>query len=102
MFRNYNGKVVEFRGNQEVIYNHLKTHVGITALEALGVYGIFRLAPRICELRSKGVPIISVNNTDSKGRQYSRYSIPKDWKEQKDNEKYHATNRKSHPWGVMA
>ena len=80
MFRNYNGKVVEFRGNQEVIYKHLKKNHHITALEALGVYGIYRLAPRVHELRTKGVPIVTERTKDERGRTYAKYSIDKDWK----------------------
>ena len=75
MFRNYNGKVVEFRGNQEVVYKHLKKNHRLTALEALGVYGIYRLAPRVCELRAKGVPIKSTYATDERGRTYVEYAI---------------------------
>jgi hypothetical protein len=81
MFRTYNGKRVEFRGNQEVVYKHLKSHKHLTQLEALGVYGIYRLAPRICELRGKGVPIKTENMTDSQGRTYARYYIKPDWQQ---------------------
>ena len=80
MFRNYNGKVMEFRGNQETIYKHLKKNHHLTALEALGVYGIYRLAPRICELRAKGVPIESKYHTDERGRKYVRYALDPTWK----------------------
>ncbi len=84
MFRNYNGKVVEFRGNQEVVYKHLKKNHRLTALEALGVYGIYRLAPRVCELRAKGVPIKSTYATDERGRTYVEYTIDPLWKNMKE------------------
>lgn len=39
------------------IHNHLHAHVAITPLEALNLYGCFRLGARIWELRRAGVPI---------------------------------------------
>ena len=43
----------------EMILKHLKTHRGITQLTALEKYGCMRLASRIADLRSEGVPIIT-------------------------------------------
>ena len=86
MFRNYNGKVVEFRGNQAVVYKHLKKYGHLTPLEAIGVYGIYRLAPRVCELRSNGVPIKTDMMKDARGNSYARYTISPNWKIEQDRE----------------
>ena len=86
MFRTYNGKVVEFTGNQATVYKHLKSSHHLTQLEALGVYGIYRLAPRVHELRAKGVPIKTEYMSDGKGRQYAQYSITKSWDKEVNND----------------
>ena len=75
MYRTFKGKTVEFVGQQESIYKHLKAHGSLTQLEALGVYGIYRLAARVCEMRRKGVPIDSVNKTDANGKVYAQYFL---------------------------
>jgi hypothetical protein len=80
MYRTYNGKVVEFNGQQESIYKHLKNHGSLSQLEALGVYGIYRLAARVCEMRRKGVPIDSENKTDANGKVYASYFINPEYK----------------------
>jgi hypothetical protein len=77
MYRTFNKEVVQFTGNQEIAYKHLKERGHLTQLEALGVYGIYRLAQRIHELRAKGVPITTTNKRDSKGRQYAEYQLEK-------------------------
>ena len=41
------------------ILQHLKQHHGITALEALKRYGIFRLASRVYDLKWDGHPVQS-------------------------------------------
>ena len=42
------------------ILRHLKTHTGITQIEALNRYGCMRLAARISELRDRGYKIVTV------------------------------------------
>jgi len=79
MYRTFKGKVVEMVGQQESIYKHLKTQGSISQLEALGVYGIYRLAARVCELRRKGVPIDSVNKKDANGKVYASYFLNDDY-----------------------
>ena len=59
---------------QEVL-NHLKTGAHITPLEAIGLYGIYRLAARIFELRSEGHNITTDVQQDRRGRPYSRYRL---------------------------
>ena len=39
------------------ILNHIEKRGSITALEALGLYGVMRLPARICDLRNKGIRI---------------------------------------------
>lgn len=54
---------------------HLEKHKSITPLEALGVYGIFRLAARIWELRGIGKKITTVYMKDDNGKPYARYVL---------------------------
>jgi hypothetical protein len=54
---------------------HLKTGKHITALEAIGLFGIFRLAARICDLRGDGYEIDTAMKMDGQGRDYARYSL---------------------------
>lgn len=59
--------------------DHLKTHLisgkSITQLEALGLYGLFRLAARIKELRNKGWNISTDMRTDPNGSVYASYTL---------------------------
>jgi hypothetical protein len=41
----------------DIIKNHLKNNKSITTLQAFSMYGITRLASRICELRESGMKI---------------------------------------------
>lgn len=43
----------------ETILNHLRTHRGITSIEAVNLYGITRLAARISDLKRMGHKIIT-------------------------------------------
>lgn len=68
--------------NQQVL-DHLLRGESLTPLQALGVYGIFRLASRIDELRkelresgSKHVIVTEVVR-DPKGKRYAKYSLLK-------------------------
>lgn len=54
---------------------HLRSGRSITPLEALGLYGVFRLAARIKELREQGWMILSDIRRDMSGKVYSTYSI---------------------------
>lgn len=54
---------------------HLEKHKSVTPLEALGVYGIFRLAARIWELRQIGKQITTVYMQDDNGKPYARYVL---------------------------
>jgi hypothetical protein len=54
---------------------HLQTHPHITPLEALGVYGVYRLAARIYEIKAAGFNILSKTVRDASGKPYARYSL---------------------------
>jgi hypothetical protein len=58
------------------ILNHLLAGNSITPLEALGVFGCFRLAARIEELRDDGYAIDTELREDPKGKKYARYTMP--------------------------
>ncbi len=59
----------------KIVLSHLKSGKHITALEALGVYGIFRLAARILEVRAEGYVVKTQHVYDARRKQYARYSI---------------------------
>ena len=60
--------------NQQIL-SHLKTGKDITPLQALGLYGVYRLAARINDLRKQNVPIETVIRTDGQGRTYASYKM---------------------------
>lgn len=60
--------------NQQIL-DHLRTGKDITPLKALGLYGVYRLAARINELRNQDVPIETVIRTDGQGRTYASYKM---------------------------
>ena len=57
------------------LLNHMMTGRSISPLEALGLYGVFRLAARMFELKGMGVDIQKVTKVDINGKQYAEYSI---------------------------
>lgn len=63
----------------KILYKHLSTKGGITSLEAIKLYGITRLASRICDLRQQGYNIVDVweNGTNRFGiaTRYKRYFL---------------------------
>lgn len=59
----------------DTLLNHMMTGRSISPLEALGLYGVFRLAARMFELKAKGVDIQKVTKVDINGKQYAEYSI---------------------------
>lgn len=62
--------------------DHLRTHLisgrSISPLEALGLYGVFRLAARIKELRNKGWDIDTTIRYDPNGKTYAVYTLAAD------------------------
>lgn len=57
------------------IKDHLRSGRSITPLEALGLYGAFRLAARIKDLRNKGWPITTEVREDPNGKPYAVYTL---------------------------
>jgi hypothetical protein len=47
----------------------------LSPLEALGLYGVFRLAARVFELKDMGVDIRKVTKVDINGKQYAEYYV---------------------------
>ena len=60
---------------KDKIRKHLLSGQSITAGEALLVYGCFRLAARIRELREDGVLIDAVMKRDANGKHYASYRL---------------------------
>jgi hypothetical protein len=54
---------------------HLLSGQTITAGEALLVYGCFRLAARIKELRADGFNIVTIMKTDANRKSYASYKL---------------------------
>ena len=63
------------KSQPEQILGHLKAGRSLTALEALDLYGCFRLAARIKELKEAGWRIISSPAKTPGGARVSRYSL---------------------------
>lgn len=57
------------------ILSHLKQGRTISPLEAQTVYGVFRLAASIYEIRQAGYRINAQNKQDEAGHKYARYSM---------------------------
>lgn len=57
------------------ILRHLEKHKSITPLEALGVYGVFRLAARVFELRREGFNVATMMMRDENAKPYARYVL---------------------------
>lgn len=66
----------------EMILHHLQTKKSITQLEAMECYGIARLASRINDLRTLGLPVRKVmekgKNRFGKTTSYARYYLKED------------------------
>ena len=59
----------------EALLNHMMTGRSISPLEALGLYGVFRLAARMFELKAMGVDIQKNTKVDINGKQYAEYFV---------------------------
>lgn len=60
----------------QAILCHLQTNGRITPLEALDLYGCFRLAPRIHELRAEGHDI-GTRMVERNGKSFAEYTLEK-------------------------
>lgn len=59
-----------------MIFRYMDAGNAITAMDALGMMGVFRLAARIEELRKKGHNIVTEEVTQN-GKTYARYHLVK-------------------------
>lgn len=57
------------------VLHHLNSGKSITPLEALGLYGSFRLAAVVHSLKKRGYDIITNIKTDMNGSKYAEYSL---------------------------
>lgn len=64
------------KSQNDMVLEHLMTGRSITPLEAIGVYGIYRLAARVCELKKSGHVIESEVRRDKNKKPYARYYMP--------------------------
>jgi len=60
------------KSQYENILAHLKKKKTITPMEALNLYGCFRLASRINEMRDNGIKILTTLIEDD-GKHYAQY-----------------------------
>jgi hypothetical protein len=60
------------------ILNHMETQGSITALDALNLYGCFRLASRINDLRNRGHDICTNEITLDNGKTIASYTLIKE------------------------
>ena len=69
----------EFMTQTDELYAYLKSHDGITQIQALRNLGIMRLASRISDLRNRGVGIkkemITVRAKNGRKASVARYSL---------------------------
>jgi len=59
--------------NKQII-NHLQQGKTLTSLEALKLFGCFRLSARIAELKNQGFNIVS-NNIKENGKTFAEYRL---------------------------
>ena len=64
----------ETESQSKQILNHLQSGKVITPLEALRLYGCFRLGARIFDLKNKGYAI-STEMVSENGKRFARYSL---------------------------
>lgn len=57
------------------ILAHLKRGTSITAMGALRLYGCFRLAARIHDLRADGNDIVTIKEPTDDGKYIARYKL---------------------------
>lgn len=68
-------KLLKLKPQARKVLNHLTKRKSISPLEALHVYGIYRLAACIHELRKIGIQINTVMKADATGHHYARYEV---------------------------
>ena len=66
---------IRLAGQNRTILNHLRKHGSITPLQAIGLYGVYRLAAVIYRLRAKGVDVTTADKRDPNGHPYAEYRL---------------------------
>jgi Helix-turn-helix domain len=64
----------EYARQNAMVFDHLRT-ASITPKEALNLYGCFRLAARIYDLRQFGHEIITLRVRNDEGNPYAEYHM---------------------------
>jgi hypothetical protein len=62
------------KSQTQLIKNHLESGNSITPIEALNLFGCFRLSARIKDLRDQGLDITTENITQN-GKTFAKYSM---------------------------
>ena len=68
-------KLLSLKPQTRKVLNHLTKRKSISPLEALHVYGIYRLSACIYDLRRVGIKIKTNMKKDASGHQYARYEV---------------------------
>lgn len=63
--------------NQKIL-KHLSSGKSLSPLQALGLFGCYRLASRIYDLKRTGHPIETIIKSDDQGRTYASYVLKHD------------------------
>ena len=85
------------KSQNEKILDYMKNGYAITAVEALGMFGCFRLAARINDLRAIGYRIKS-NHINSNGKRYVSYQL----ENAPNNLEYSPTNKAGYAPAVLS
>lgn len=67
--------LLQLKPQTRKILNHLCKKGSISPMEALTVYGIYRLSACIHDLRKVGIKISTNMRKDAAGHQYARYEV---------------------------
>ena len=68
-------KANQNRSQKSKVLSHLKSGRNLSQLAAFGLYGCFRLASRVNDLRNEGYKIKTINATDINGKTYALYRL---------------------------
>jgi hypothetical protein len=68
-------KLLRLKPQARKVLSHLSNNGSISPLEALHVYGIYRLAACIHELRRVGIQVTTTMKTDASGKHYAHYEV---------------------------
>ena len=74
--------IIPKKGTQcDAVLRHIQDFGSVTALQAMALFGCYRLAARIKDLRDMGYPILTHMDEHVKGT-HARYTLKKDEPEQ--------------------